>query len=135
MSEILLTNCPTVEQMTAMKALLDANKAKQSEQQSGDEIEGATVHWRFWVLRDGEMIHHPHGGINRAPRLVVRLTEISGTPCLTQQHLPIKVEVLEDFAGGELLYQGQDIGKAGTKLDLQCSFVDHMAEIEGATAP
>lgn len=120
MSKILLTHGPTMEDMEAMKQLLENG--------SGE----LTLHLRFWVSMDGQTVCHPYGGTKRTPRLLVRLTKIAGTPRLTQQHLPITVEVLEDFEGGELLFDGRDVGKAGTVLELQYSFVDHVGSIEGA---
>lgn len=120
---ILLTNGPTMEQMEAMKSLLEA---KDSEM---------TVHARFLVSVDGETVRHPFGGVNRTPRLQTRVVKVAGTPRLTQQHLPITVQVLEDFSGGELMYHDHDIGKAGTELELQYSFVDHVGEVKGAKVP
>lgn len=120
MSMILLTNGPTTEQMEAMKTLLEAENSE------------VTVHARFLVSVDGETVRHPFGGVQRTPRLQTRVVKIAGTPRLTQQHLPVTVQVLEDFGGGELMYDGIDIGKAGTELELQYSFVDHVGEVEGA---
>lgn len=117
---IVLTHGPNMDQMEAIKTLLAAG---------GD----TTTHLRFFVTLDGEMVRHPHGGVKRTPKLVVRVTKIPGNPRLNKQHMPLTVEVLEDFAGGPLMFNGCDIGKAGTVLDLQYSFVDNSAEIEGAS--
>lgn len=123
MGKITLTNGPTTEEMEAMKTVLAASSVEPA------------LELKFLVAVDGQIVRHPRGGISRTPRLRVKLTKIAGTPILTRQHLPITLSVTEDFAGGELLYHGYDIGKAGTTLEVQYSFVDHAGSIEGFTPP
>lgn len=122
MSKIVLTGGPTVEQLEMIQSLMKS--------QYGDP----TTHWSFWVCVDGVGVTHPNGGTNRTPRLRTRLTKIPPLMRLTQQHLPLTVEVLEDFVGGKLMIDGVDAGKAGAQLKLQYSFVDHSAEVESARA-
>lgn len=124
-SKILLTDGPSLELLEKMREII----------KSGKDEGSPTVHVRFHVLVDGTLRRHPKGGINKTPRLAVSLIDIPVHPRLTRQHLKLTTKVVEDFEGGEVQFDGVDIGKAGTELKLTYSFVDRTGEVDNAVAP
>lgn len=137
MGKVCLKSSIGSDAMLRIKELLEGQPPLESGQEPS-----VVPHVHFWVLRGEGEVATPSkvGRPGRKLPLKVRILSVDGNPKLTAQHLPLTVEVaeelLKDVEGVEpVMVHGHDIGKVGTRLTLEYSFVDFGAEITSVTPP
>ncbi len=79
-----------------------------------------------------EVVVGDPSGKTVTPRLILRLTGVKGDPRADHADVRLEVVVAETFTAAELMYHGNNIGRVGTKLELDYSPVSRTAEVRYA---